>query len=188
MWNLSSASALQEERIQMRPNTTQQEQNKARRGGLGPAPFLFSRHHSPPVLGVRGPFFQAQQGIASSAKRQASDPITPFLLCPGGRKLGITRGRKPGSTREKHPPPQCRARAVHLGLRRVVAPGHLHFSKPQCLPLLLSHPLRLSSPLSPASRPQPHPSPPSTQHRSPLLAPPIPPSLASPYPRYSIYL
>ena len=95
----------------MRPNTTQQEQNKARRGGLGPAPFLFSRHHSPPVLGVRGPFFQAQQGIASSAKRQASDPITPFLLCPGGRKLGITRGRKPGSTREKHPPPPVQSQS-----------------------------------------------------------------------------
>lgn len=90
----------------MRPNPTQQEQHRA--GGVGrPAPFLFSRHHSPPILGVRGPFFQAQQGVASSAERQASDPIAPFLLCPGGQEGGITRGRKPGSAREKHPPPSA---------------------------------------------------------------------------------
>ena len=77
----------------------------SRRGGSGPAAFPFGRHHSPPVLGVRGPFFQAQQGVASSAERQASDPIAPFLLRPGGREGGITRGRKPGSAREKHPHP-----------------------------------------------------------------------------------
>ena len=79
----------------------------SRRGGSGPAAFPFGRHHSPPVLGVRGPFFQAQQGVASSAERQASDPIAPFLLRPGGREGGITRGRKPGSAREKHPHPRA---------------------------------------------------------------------------------
>ena len=160
---------------------------QSRWGGSGPAPSFFSRHHSPPVLGVRGPFFQAQQGIASSAKRQASDPIAPFLLCPGGREGGITRGRKPGSTREKHPPPSAEPEPSISGSEgRSLQATSISQSLSACL---CSCPTPSGFPLHSPQRLGLNPTPPRQVPISSLLAPPIPrPSLAPPYPRYSIYL
>lgn len=126
-----------------------------------------------------GPFFQAQQGVASSAERQASDPIAPFLLCPGGREGGSREAESRGVPgRSSHPP--VLGQAVHLpgSEGRSLLATTVSQSLSACL---CSCPTpQLSSPFSPASQPQPHPSPSSTNHRSPLLAPP--------YPRYSVYL
>ena len=36
----------------------------------------------PPVLGVRGPVLQPQQGEAGGGEGQASDAVTPLLLSP----------------------------------------------------------------------------------------------------------
>lgn len=40
----------------------------------------------PPVLRMRRSFLQAQESIACCTERQASDSISPLLLCPGDQE------------------------------------------------------------------------------------------------------
>ena len=44
-----------------------------------------------PVLGVRGPVLQPQQGEAGSGEGEASNPVTPLLLSPDVRNFGNFR-------------------------------------------------------------------------------------------------